>query len=145
MSELKTQKTTKSVAAFVAKIKDPQRRADSKELLRIFKKATDLKPAMWGAAIVGYGMYHYKSERSSQEGDWPLTGFSPRVQNMTVYVMAGYKSPKAKKILKRIGKHTLGGSCFYFKRLADIDEKALIELIKLGVTYMKKKYPATRP
>lgn len=95
---------------------------------------------MWGSAIVGYGSYHYKSERSRQEGDWPMTGFSPRVRNMTVYIMPGYQFPKYKSLLEKIGKHTLGKSCLYFKRLSDLDTRLLETLIKHGYTEMKRKY-----
>src|SRR6185436_224410 len=75
--------TLASVAAFLASVPDEQRRKDGLVLLKIFKKATGMKPTMWGSAIVGFGQYHYKSERSTQEGDWPLTGFSPRKANLT--------------------------------------------------------------
>lgn len=139
MAELKTKKTTVSPAAFVAKVKDPQKRADTKALLGIFKKATGMSPKMWGSSIIGYGQYHYKSERSSQEGDWPLTGFSPRVQNLTVYIMPGFKQYGA--LLKKLGKHKIsGGSCIYIKRLADIDQKVLAQIVKTSVRDMKKKY-----
>lgn len=139
MAELKTKKTTASPAAFVAAVKDPQKRADSKVLLSLFKKATGEKPKMWGSAIVGYGQYHYRSERSSQEGDWPLTGFSPRVANLTVYIMPGFK--QYTPLLKKLGKHTIsGGSCIYIKKLSDIDQKVLAEIVKQSFRDMRKKY-----
>jgi hypothetical protein len=139
MAELKTKKTRVSPQAFVAAIKDENKRADAKELLGIFADATGMKPAMWGTSIVGYGSFHYKSERSSQEGDWPLTGFSPRVQNLTIYIMPGFKAYGS--LLKTLGKHSVsGGSCIYVKRLSDIHVPTLKTLIKRSVSEMKKRY-----
>src|SRR6185503_14543283 len=106
MAELKTQKNTASVTVFLASVPDEQRRKDGLELLKIFKKATGMKPTMWGSAIVGFGQYHYKSERSTQEGDWPLTGFSPRKANLTVYIMGGLGAAKKQGgLLQHLGKH----------------------------------------
>ncbi len=141
MAELKTQKTNASVIDFLNAVEDPQKREDSLELLKIFTEVTHEKPAMWGTSIVGFGSYHYKSERSKQEGDWPLTGFSPRKQNITIYIMCGFEG--SKKLLETIGKHKVsGGSCLYIKRLSDIDVGVLKELIKVGVEEMRKRYPA---
>lgn len=174
MAELKTQKTAVSPQKFVTSIKDPQKCADAKALLTIFKEATGLSPAMWGEtgagprrkgagptgpsrgraklqqqfmrgpSIVGYGSYHYKSDRSRQEGDWPLTGFSPRKQNLTIYIMPGFKDYGA--LLKRLGKHSIsGGSCIYIKRLSDIHVPTLKTIIKKSVVEMRRKYsPAKR-
>ncbi|MCC7500425.1 DUF1801 domain-containing protein [Candidatus Nomurabacteria bacterium] len=139
MAELKTKKTTVSPTAFIATVKDPQKRADAKALLTLFKKATGLPPKMWGSAIVGFGQYHYKSNRSSQEGDWPLTGFSPRAATLTIYIMPGFKDYGS--LLKKLGKHKIsGGSCIYIKKLADVDQKVLAEIIKKSVRDMRKKY-----
>jgi len=138
MAELKTQKNKTSVSEFITNLKDEQRRSDSKILLKIFKEATGLKPAMWGTSIVGFGSYHYKSERSAQEGDWPLTGFSPRKQNMTVYIMPGFKKFKAE--LKKIGKHKTSVSCLYFNKLEELDINILKKIIKASVIEMKKRY-----
>ncbi len=139
MAELKTKKTAMNPAAFIAGVKDPQKKQDAKALLVLMQKATGEKPKMWGSSIVGYGQYHYKSERSAQEGDWPLTGFSPRVQNFTVYIMPGFK--KYAPLLKKLGKHTIsGGSCIYIKKLADVDQKVLAEIVKTSVRDMRKKY-----
>jgi hypothetical protein len=139
MAELKTKKNKASVMGFLNKVKDPVKRDDAKKLLGIFKKATGMKPVMWGTSIVGFGMYHYKSERSSQEGDWPLTGFSPRKANLTVYVMSGAR--KHAPLLKKLGKHKVsGGSCIYISRLSDIHEPTLSAIIKAGVKEMKKRY-----
>ena len=139
MAELKTQKTKESAVTFVAALKDEAKRADATELLKIFKDATGMPPKMWGPSIVGYGQYHYKSERSRQEGDWPLTGFSPRAANFTLYIMPGFKNFKAD--LRKLGKHKAsGGSCIYIKRVSDVDVPTLKGIIKKSVAMMQKKY-----
>ncbi len=139
MSELKTKRTDDSVEAFLDSVEDDQRRQDAIKLLDVFEKATGLKPALWGS-IVGYGQYHYKSERSRQEGDWPLTAFSPRKQNLTVYVMPGFEHYEDD--LKKLGKHTVsGGSCIYIKKLSDVDTEVLAKIIADSVERMKKAYP----
>ncbi len=139
MTELKTKKTTQSPAAFIVSVKDAQKRADAKVLLKLMQEATKEKPKMWGTSIIGFGQYHYKSERSSQEGDWPLTGFSPRVQNITVYIMPGFKG--FEPLLKKLGKHKIsGGSCIYIKKLADIDQAVLKKIVVQSVKEMRKKY-----
>ena len=138
MAELKTKPTKASVSAFLNAIEDEQKRKDSKQLAKLMQEITGHKPVMWGPSIVGFGSYHYKSERSRQEGDWLLTGFSPRVQNLTVYIIAGFD--RYKTLMKKLGKYKTGGSCLYFKKLADIDQEVLKELVKESVEYMKKKY-----
>lgn len=137
MSELKTKKTNKSAAAFVNSIADAGKREDAKTLLKIFKEATGLKPTMWGESIVGFGQYHYKSERSSQEGDWPLVGFSPRKQNLTLYVIS--KSAKQKELLKKLGKHKTSVSCLYINKLSDIHLPTLKKIVKESFRDAKKK------
>jgi hypothetical protein len=113
------------------------KRKDSLHLLKMFSDITKEKPAMWGPSIIGFGTYHYKSERSTQEGDWMLTGFSPRKQNISLYIMPGVS--KYKSLLEKLGKHKLStGSCLYINRLSDIDEKVLKELIKVAYADMKK-------
>ncbi len=139
MAEIKTKKTNASAIAFIKSISDEKKRADGLALLKIFKDATGLPPKMWGTSIIGFGQYHYESEKSAQKGDWPLTGFSPRKQNLTVYIMPGFK--EYGELLKGLGKHTIsGGSCIYIKRLSDVDTKVLAKIIKASVRDMKKKY-----
>lgn len=141
MAELKTQKNKASVSAFIDSVADEQRRVDAKKLLKIFKAATGEKPVMWGSSIVGYGSYHYKSEKSAQEGDWMLTGFSPRKANLTIYIMPGFKDYGA--LLKKLGKHKIsGGSCIYINKLSDVDETTLANIIKRSFADMKKKHKA---
>ena len=138
MAELKTKPTKASVSAFLNSIENAQKRKDSKELAKLMKEVTGYNPVMWGSSLVGYGSYHYKSERSRQEGDWPLTGFSPRVQNMTVYIMPGFQRYDA--LMKKLGKYKTGVSCLYFKKLEDIDLAVLRKLVKESVDYLKEKY-----
>lgn len=138
MAELKTKKTRASVPKFLKSVEHEQRRIDSLELLEIFKEVTKMSPKMWGESIVGFGEYHYKSERSSQEGDWPLTGFSPRKQNMTVYIMPGFKNYQ--DLLAKLGKHKTSVSCIYFTKLENIDVKVLKQIIRKSVADMKKMY-----
>jgi hypothetical protein len=130
MAELKTKKTQASVAAFLNAIDDDQKRKDSKAVAKIMKEITGKSPKMWGTSIVGYGSYHYKYA-SGQKGDWPLTGFSPRKQALTLYIMSGFK--EYKPLLKKLGKHKTGKACLYIKKLEDVDEKVLRELIKRSV------------
>lgn len=138
MAELKTKLTKESPIEFIKKVSDKQKREDGLKLLKIFKEATGQSPKMWGTAIVGYGMYHYKSERSSQEGDWPLTGFSPRKQNLTLYVMPGFAD--LKDLLKKLGKHKTSVGCLYINKLSDVDTKILAQIIKKSYLIMKKRY-----
>jgi hypothetical protein len=138
MAELKTKKTAASPAAFVAAVKDEGKRKDAQALLKLFKEATGEVPKMWGSSIVGYGQYHYKSERSRQEGDWMLTGFSPRVANLTLYVMPGFKDYGP--LLKKLGKHKTSVGCLYIKKLADVETKVLAQIIKASVRDMRRKY-----
>jgi len=138
MAELKTRETKKSATKFVSSIKDKEKRADAAKLLQLMKAATGKPPRMWGTSIIGFGKYHYKSERSAQEGDWPLIGFSPRKQNLTIYVMPGFK--KYGPLLKKLGPHKTSVGCLYLKRLSDVDERILKTLIKRVFLDMQRKY-----
>ena len=135
MSELKTQKNKVSVNAFLNSIDDDQQRKDAKTIAKIMKEVTGTKPSMWGPGIVGFGSYHYKYA-SGREGDWFLTGFSPRKQNLTVYIMDGFKGRGT--LLKKLGKHKTGKSCLYIKRLADVKVDVLHELVKASVGHKSK-------
>ena len=143
MAELKTRVTKQSATSFLKTVEPKEKRDDSLMLLKIFKEATGLDAQMWGTSIVGFGSYHYKSERSTQEGDWPLTGFSPRAQNITIYVMPGFKEYET--LLKQLGKYKKSnGSCLYVRRLSDINTRVLEKLIKKSVADMKKKYSSKK-
>ncbi len=135
MAELKTKPTKQSVKDFVDAIKDEQRRKDCRTVSRIMKRVTRANPKMWGPGIIGFGSYHYKYA-SGREGDWFLTGFAPRKQNLTLYIISGFKKYSA--LLKKLGKHKIGGSCLYVKRLDDIDMDVLTELIEDSVAYVRK-------
>ncbi len=139
MAELKTKRTSRNPVDFLNTIAPEEKRADSFKLLTMFEEITGEKSAMWGESIIGFGMYHYKSERSRQEGDWPLVGFSPRKQNLTLYIMHGNSSNQ--ELLKNLGKHKTSVGCLYINRLSDVDEKVLIQLIKQSFEYMQKAYP----
>jgi hypothetical protein len=136
MSDLKTKPTNQDVREFLNSIEPEEKRKDSFALLEIFEKISGEKAVMWGTSIVGFGSYHYKSERSRQEGDWLLTGFSPRKQNLTLYIMAGNQDNQ--DLLGQLGKHTSSGGCLYLKRLSDVDQKVLNKLIEKSFQYMKK-------
>jgi len=135
MAELKTKVNKASVSEFLNSIEDDAVRKDCKEIAKIMKEVTKEKPKMWGTSIVGYGSYHYKYA-SGREGDWFVTGFSPRKQTITLYIMSGFD--RYNELLKKLGKHATGKSCLYIKRLADVDKKVLKELIKESVKVMKK-------
>ena len=126
MAELKTKLNDASVEDFLNKVENEQKRKDSFEIIKMMQQATKEEPKMWGPAIIGFGSYHYKYE-SGREGDMPIIGFSPRKQNLTLYVGLGEDSKNP--LLKKLGKHTTGKVCLYIKKLADVDRTVLQELI----------------
>lgn len=126
MAEMKTKVNDASVEAFLNKVEDEQKRTDSFEIIKMMKQVTKEEPKMWGPAIVGFGSYHYKYE-SGREGDMPIIGFSPRKQNLTLYVGLGDDSENP--LLKKLGKYTTGKVCLYIKKLADVDRTVLQDLI----------------
>jgi hypothetical protein len=138
MSEPKTKPTDVKVEDFLDAVEHPTRKEDGFKLLRIMKEVTKKKPMMWGPSIVGFGSYHYKYE-SGREGDMPLTGFSPRKQSLTVYIMPGFD--EYEDLLGRLGKHKVGKSCLYINKLADVDISVLKELIAKSVEKMIKDQP----
>jgi len=142
MSELKTKRNDGSVLGFIDTVENEQRRSDALALLEVFEKATGMVPKLWGTSIIGYGQYHYKSERSSQEGDWPLVAFSPRKANLTVYAMP--ESEHYKDHLARLGKHKTSVACIYINKLSDIDTDVLSDIIKASVAEMRRLYPDTQ-
>jgi hypothetical protein len=127
---LKTQQHSASVTAFLNTIDDEQRRTDCLTVADIMKRATKTEPRMWGSSIVGFGSYHYRYE-SGREGDWFVAGFSPRKQDLTLYIVPGVERYPA--LLKKLGKYKTGRSCLYIKRLSDIDQTVLRELIEQSV------------
>lgn len=134
--ELKTKKNSASVKEFIASIENEKVRKDCLEILKMMKQATKAEPKMWGASIVGFGDYQYKYA-SGREGEWFITGFSPRKQNLTLYIMGGLDQHKTQ--LKKLGKHTTGVGCLYIKSLEDVDTTILKTIITEGVKALKKK------
>ena len=137
MAENKTKPNKMSVTAFINGIEDEQRRRDVKKVAAMMREATGSRARMWGANMVGYGQYHYKYD-SGREGDFMVTGFSPRKQALTLYVIPGFRHFEA--LMRKLGKYKTGKSCLYIKRLTDVDEKVLKQLIVASVKYMRKNY-----
>jgi hypothetical protein len=130
MAELKTTKNDASVDAFLATIRDAEKQRDARKVVRLMQKVTREKPKMWGKSIVGFGEFRYRYA-SGREADWLVTGFSPRAQNLTLYLMAGFGNLKDK--LKNLGKHRTSQSCLLIKRLADVDLAVLESIVAQGV------------
>jgi hypothetical protein len=142
MAELKTRQHDGDVFEFIGTFADTdQKRADSLELVRLMQKVTGHPPKMWGPTMIGFGSYHYKSERSAQEGDWPLVGFSPRKAAISLYVYTG--NPEQAHLLEGLGKFTMGKACIYVKRLSDINMEALEKLMRATIGFLQDKYGRT--
>jgi len=139
MAELKTKATTQSVSAFLNSIEDRKKRADCRVIAKMMRDATGKRARMWGTSIVGFGSYGYKYA-SGHEGSWALVGFSPRSQNLTIYIMPGFSN--FDKLMSQLGKYKTGKSCLYIKSLEDVDQNKLKSLIEGSVKTMKRKYPA---
>jgi hypothetical protein len=138
MGELKTLENSGSVTDFIDAVPEETKRKDSYVLLDLYKRVTGLEPRLWGTSIIGFGKYHYKSERSTQEGDWPLAAFSPRKQNLTLYFVQGFDTLLAEP-LARLGKHKTSKSCLYLNKLADADVAVLEEVVRKGYIDAKQK------
>jgi hypothetical protein len=135
MVELKTKLNDRSVEAFLNSVADEKKRQDCLIILELMKQVTNAVPKMWGDSIVGFGNYHYKYQ-SGREGEWFLTGFSPRKQNLTLYIMAGFDRYDA--LLEKLGKFKTGKSCLYIKKIEDIDLPTLRELVEQSVEHLTK-------
>ena len=133
MSKPKTQKNDASVEKFLNKVDDEKKRDDSFAVLSLIRDITGLEPAMWGDSIVGFGSYRYKYA-SGREGEWPLVGFSPRKQNLTLYIMSGFDQYET--LLADLGKFKTGKSCLYINKLEDVELETLESLIKQSVDHM---------
>lgn len=129
MSENKTQKTGASVEGFLESVQNARRREDGFAVLAMMREITGLEPEMWGPSIIGFGDYHYKYE-SGREGDFFLTGFSPRKQSLTLYIMDGLEGHE--DLLGKLGKHRTGAACLYINKLADVDVDVLRKLIRIS-------------
>ncbi|MEK6334573.1 MAG: DUF1801 domain-containing protein [Acidobacteriota bacterium] len=126
MPEPKTKPTNQGVQQFIQSLPDAQTRADCLVIAKLMKQATRAEPQMWGSSIVGFGVSHYKYA-SGREGDWPVIAFSPRKQNLTLYVAAGLQDAD---LLKKLGTHSVGKGCLYIKRLSDVDPPTLKKVIQ---------------
>ncbi|WOK06973.1 DUF1801 domain-containing protein [Imperialibacter roseus] len=135
--ELKTKVNDVSVEGFLDKVEDEKKRNDAFEVLKLMKEVTGEKPKMWGSSIVGFGTYRYKYA-SGQEGDWMITGFSPRKTSLTLYIMPGFG--RYEELMQKLGKYKTGKSCLYINKLTDVDLGILKTLVKESVDYMNKKY-----
>ncbi len=138
MKDLKTKLNDASVMDFLHSVEDEKRKTDALVILEMMKKLTKEEPKMWGSSLVGFGKYHYKSE-SGREGDWFITGFSPRKQNLSIYILAGFQ--KYDDLLNKLGKFKTGKSCLYINKLEDVDQNVLEKLISGSVKSMKERNP----
>ena len=138
MTSLKTQPYDRNIPEFLSKVENPQKREDCFTLLDLMKEETGEEPQYWHSNMVGFGQYHYQYD-SGHEGDWFLAGFSPRKQNLTIYIMSGFE--QYEELMEKLGKYKTGKSCLYVNRLSDIDLNVLRELIQKSVKYMREKYP----
>ena len=136
MAELKTRPTGENVEGFLNSIAHEGRRADSWELVEMMRGATGAEPRMWGPSIIGFGSYHYRYA-SGREGDMPIVGFSPRKQNLTLYISSDFD--QFDDLRQKLGKHSVSVSCLYINKLDDVDKDILREMIRLSVTHMKSK------
>lgn len=142
MADAKTKPHDGSVTEFIDSVANSTRRADAFELLTLFQTSTGEAPMMWGPSIIGFGQYHYKY-KSGREGDWLLSGFSPRKAHLVFHLMGCYVDggfEGQEYLLKQLGKHKMGASCLYINKLSDIDITVLGELILKSSAFMRKKY-----
>jgi hypothetical protein len=138
MASNKTQPTRQKVSEFIAGIEDKRKRADCRELMKLMREITGNRATMWGPSIVGFGKYHYKYA-SGREGDFFLTGFAPRKQALSIYIISGFKAHAG--LMEKLGKFKTGKSCLYVKSLDDIDRDVLKELVTESVAHMRETYP----
>ena len=139
MSEIKTKPSDYDIDKFLMSVEPEKKKADSIELKKLFDSVVKEKATLWNNNMIGYGSYHYKSERSKQEGDWPLTGFSPRKKYIAVYIMSGVNNYS--DLLSKLGKYKISsGSCIYINKIEDINLDILKNIISTSVSDMKKIY-----
>jgi hypothetical protein len=135
MAELKTQKNEADVEAYLNNVEHEKRRQDSFTVLELMKEVTGEEPKMWGSSIVGFGDYHYQYE-SGREGDWFLTGFAPRKNALTLYIMAGFDGYG--QLLGKLGKYKTGKACIYVNKIEDLDLDVLRELVARSAEHVAK-------
>jgi hypothetical protein len=139
--QLKTAQNDGDVGAFLAGVEPPQRQADARTVSALLADVTGCPPTMWGASIIGFDSYTYRSPATGRSGDWFVVGCSPRKANLVVYVMAGFDEYEG--MLARLGTHSTGKSCLYLKRLADVDLEVLRELVVASVTHVRANHPSS--
>jgi hypothetical protein len=135
MAELKTQKNEGDVEAFLSGVENDTMREDSFELLEMMREITADEGAMWGPSIVGFGSHQF-AYASGREGDWFEVGFSPRKQNLTIYIMPGFD--RYEGLLEKLGKHSTGKSCLYIRKLEQVDRAVLRELVEASVEHLRR-------
>lgn len=135
-SAIKTRVNNASVTDFIASVEGETRQKDGFTLLELHTRVTGEPAKMWGSSIIGFGQYHYKSERSRQEGDWPLAGFSPRKASLTLYI--SFRFEGCDELLAKLGKHKRSAGCLYINKLADVDMSVLEEIVRRSFEYSKK-------
>lgn len=139
MSNIKTLVTDENVYEFIKTFANTEQKIqDSHEIIKIMKEVSGFEPKMWGSSIIGFGSYHYKSERSRQEGDWPLIGFSPRKAAISLYIYSGMKEHE--HLLENLGKFKMGKACIYIKKLSDINTEQFKLIIKETIEFLNNRY-----
>lgn len=139
MAEQKTKQTDADVYEFINSFAETeQKKNDSFELIKLMQECTGFEAKMWGASIIGFGQYHYTSDKSKQEGDWPLVGFSPRKTALSLYVNTGCEGQDTS--IANLGKYKMGKGCIYIKKLEDIDVEVLKQIIHTTLKFLKNKY-----
>lgn len=138
MADIKTKVNEGSVEGFLNSVENPRRRSDGYAVLELMKRVTQLEPKMWGPSIIGFGSYHYKYE-SGREGDMPLSAFSPRKQNMTLYITYSFEG--CAQLLEKLGKHKTSVSCLYINKLSDVDPAVLEEIVTRSHNHMLNMKP----
>ena len=133
MAKLKTQPTGESVHAFLNQVEDEKKRRACFTILELMEDVTGAEPQMWGPSIVGFGSYHYKYA-SGRQGEWFLTGFSPRKRDITLYIMSGFE--QYQPLLDRLGKFKTGKSCLYINKIEDVDMGTLRQLVEQSVAHL---------
>jgi len=136
MAELKTRPSGKSVRRFLDAIGDDRMRENARTVYRMMRRITRKNAKLWGPSIVGFGSYHYRYA-SGREGDWPLTGFSPRKQNLTIYIMDGFERHTA--LMRKLGPHKTGRSCLYLRDLEEVNMDVLEQIVRRSVERMARK------
>jgi hypothetical protein len=140
VAEPKTRPRDANVEGFLKSVKDPRRQADARAVRVLMERITRRPPRLWGSSIVGFGRYTY-TYASGRSGDWPLTGFSPRKQALTLYIMSGFDDYEQE--LTQLGEFTTGKSCLYEKDLAKVDQQVLARLIRKSVAHLRKQWPTS--